>query len=885
MTHFWIQRLGWALLHFLWQGTAIAVVFALLRRLLGRWLSAQGRYVLACGALAAMTAAPALTFLVVPVAAPQTTAWSVSASEWQTFLPGVVTLWLSGVLVFSVRLFGACRFTARLRSAAHPAPAEWQLMLQRIAASVGARESVRLLISSMVGVPTVIGWLRPVILVPVEFFTGVPVEHIKALLAHEIAHIRRLDYLASMLQSIAEAVLFYHPAVWWISEQIRAERELCCDDIAVAVSGDVLTYARALAELESRQPVLKTALAANGGSLVNRIRRLLEPESARERGNNLPGPGAAWAMILLWIAGVGVSAVHAAQTPVMPRTLAPVRVTLSPDPLPTLASRARNTLLFDPFLSAQLQQPAGGETVAKPLTPEQIKEQEAALKKALETSQQKWLNEDVVYIITDEERKAFRQLNTDDEREQFAEQFWLRRDPTPDTVENEMKQEHYRRIAYANERFAWDSPGWKSDRGRIYITFGPPDEIDAHPSGGAYRRPTAEGGGETTTFPFEDWRYRYLAGIGNNIVIEFVDTRMNGEYHMTMDPSEKDALTYVPGAGQTLAEQLGLMDKTARFLQPADHLGTPPGAAPANNLFERLQQFARLQIAPQVKIDDPADAIGKLPTYEILPMQVRVDYFRVTGSSVMVNITVQFENKDLQFQRKDGMEKSLVTLFGRVTSMTRRPITTFEKPLEVNAPPDMLAKYAQQKEIFQQSVPLAPDRYRLNIIARDTVSGKMNNYEVALDVPRFDESKLGSSSLIFADRIEALPTTSVGGGMFAIGDVKVRPRVGNVFTKDEQMGIYQQVYNFGRDEKTKKPSGSIEYEIARADTNEKVMDFSEEAGSVANASPSQVTVEKMISLKTFQPGNYTLKVTVTDRIGNQSVRQQGNFTVSSAPGR
>jgi len=266
-------------------------------------------------------------------------------------------------------------------------------------------------------------------------------------------------------------------------------------------------------------------------------------------------------------------------------------------------------------------------------------------------------------------------------------------------------------------------------------------------------------------------------------------------------------------------------------------------------------------------------------------MQVRVDYLRVTGSSVLANITVQFENRDLQFQKKDGVEKSLVTLFGRVTSMTRRPITTFEKPLEVNAPPDMLAKYAQQKEIFQQSVPLAPDRYWLNIVARDTVSGKMNNYEVALDVPHYDEGKLGASSLIIADRIEAQPTTSIGGGMFAMGDVKVRPRVGNTFTKDEQMGIYLQVYNFGPDEKTRKPSGSIEYEIDKAGTNEKVMDFSEEVTSIRKASASEVTIEKLMSLKTFQPGSYTLKVTATDRIGNQTVRQQENFTVSAAPNR
>src|SRR6202167_1134703 len=366
------------------------------------------------------------------------------------------------------------------------------------------------------------------------------------------------------------------------------------------------------------------------------------------------------------------------------------------------------------------------ETVAKPLTPQQIKKKEAALKKELETPWRKWMTEDVAYIITDEERKAFKRLNTDEEREQFVEQFWLRRDPTPDTIENEFKEEHYRRIAYANEHYASGAPGWKMDRGRIYITFGPPDEIDSHPSGGTYERPAAEGGGETTTFPFEDWRYRYIEGIGNDINIEFVDTTMTGEYHMTMDPSEKDALTYVPGAGLTLAEQMGLSDKMARFnTTDGTHMGAPLSGntqdRPASyNQFERLNQFAKLQQPPPVKFKDLEAGINTSITYNVLPMQVRIDYVRVTEASVMANITVQFENRDLQFQAKDGVQKSVVNLLGRISTLTRRPVTTFERPLEVDAPPDMLQKYIQLRQIYQQSVPLAPGRYRLNIVAKDT---------------------------------------------------------------------------------------------------------------------------------------------------------------------
>jgi GWxTD domain-containing protein len=522
------------------------------------------------------------------------------------------------------------------------------------------------------------------------------------------------------------------------------------------------------------------------------------------------------------------------------------------------------------------------ETVAKPLTDKQRKAKEARLRKELETPWKKWLNEDVSYIITDEERKAFKQFATDEEREQFVEQFWLRRDPTPDTVENEFKEEHYRRIAYANEHYASGIPGWKSDRGRIYITFGPPDEIDSHPSGGSYQRPSAEGGGETSTYPFEDWRYRYIEGIGSDINIEFVDPTMTGEYRMTMDPSEKDALLYVPNAGLTLSEQMGLSTKTARFQRTdGTHLGAPLGGTPASmDEFTRLEQFAKLQKAPPVKFKDLDAIINTRITFNVLPMLVRVDYVRVTESSVLANVTIQFENRDLQFQAKDGVQKSVINLLGRVSTMTRRPVTTFEKPLEITIAPELLQKLAANRSIYQQSIPLAPGRYRLNVVAKDVIGGNTNTYETALDVPHYDEEKLASSSLILADTIEKLPTKSIGGGMFSIGDTKVRPRLGDKFSRDEKMGIYLQVYNFAPDEKTQKPSGEISYEIDKAGSSEKVLDFTEDLSKIPNASASQVTIEKLLPLKAMAPGTYTLKVKATDKKGNQSLQQQTNFTVN-----
>ncbi|MEP6714219.1 MAG: GWxTD domain-containing protein [Terriglobia bacterium] len=522
------------------------------------------------------------------------------------------------------------------------------------------------------------------------------------------------------------------------------------------------------------------------------------------------------------------------------------------------------------------------ETVAKPLTEKEKKKKEAQLKKELETPWKKWLNEDVAYIITDEERKAFKQFATDEEREQFVESFWLRRDPTPDTNENEFKEEHYRRIAYANEHYASGIPGWKADRGRMYITFGPPDEIDSHPSGGTYQRPSAEGGGETSTYPFEDWRYRYIEGIGSDINIEFVDTTMTGEYRMTMDPSEKDALLYVPGAGLTMSEQMGLSTKTARFQRTdGTHLGAPIGGTPQSmDEFSRLEQFSKLQRAPAVKFKDLEALVSTHITFNVLPMSTRIDYIRVTDSSVMANVTLQFENKDLQFSNKDGVEKSHLEVLGHIYTMTRRPVYTFEKNLEVPIPHELLEKFQHQRSIYQESIPLAPGRYKLVLVAKDVVGGTTTTYEAALDVPHFAEERLAASSLILADEISQLPRKSIGGGMFAIGDAKVRPRINDKFGRDEKMGIYMQVYNFAPDEKTQKPNGIIEYEINKAGTTEKVLAFSEELSAIPNASANQVVVEKLLSLKAMAPGNYTLKIKATDRKGNQTLQQQANFTVN-----
>ena len=534
-------------------------------------------------------------------------------------------------------------------------------------------------------------------------------------------------------------------------------------------------------------------------------------------------------------------------------------------------------LLVLPPLCAADKKAKGGsgeprETVARPLSEKEKRKRDEKLRKELETPFRKWLNEDVAYIITDEERTAFKRMTTDEEREQFIEQFWLRRDPTPDSQENEFKEEHYRRIAYSNERYASGIPGWKADRGRIYIAFGPPDEIESHPSGGSYERPIEEGGGTTSTFPFEKWRYRWIEGIGNDVIIEFVDPTMTGEYRMTMDPSEKDALLYVPNAGLTLYEQMGMSSKTDRFTRTdGTRLGT--GTMPTSmrmNQFERLQQFARLQKAPSIKFKDLEAAVSSSVKYNLLPVRVRADYIRMTNTTIMTNVTAQLEKKDLQFQQKEGVSTAIVNIYGRITSMARRVVNVFEDVVTVEVPTDLLQEAIKGGSIYQKSIPLPPGTYRLNLVIKDIVGGNMTNYEMALTVPRYEEEKLAMSSLLLADMIEKVPTKNIGTGQFVIGASKVRPRVNETFNRNEKMGIYVQFYNFVPDEKTQKPNALVEYEVVKNGSNQKIFAFTEEVAKVEGASANQYTVEKLLPLTTMEPGEYTLRLKVTDRNNNNA---------------
>jgi len=474
--------IGWTLLHSLWEG---AIIAAALASVLMAFRSPRARYAAACAAMLVLLAVFVLTLVrVMPdsihslrtLRTPAFPAWNArtgmdtsgpSHPGFAAIVPWLAPFWIAGVWIFYMGQFAGWMSVCRLRRrGVCCAPERWQKELARLSVQLRISRPIRLLESCLADVPMVLGHFRPFILMPVGLLAGLPAEQVEAILLHELAHIRRYDYLINVLQRSVEGLLFYHPAVWWISRVIRAERENCCDDVVVATRGDAHEYAVALAALEqNRWSGRDPAVAATGGSLVKRIRRLLYPK----------GPNSAWSpffasLILMATAAVALVAWQA-----------------------------------EPPQQTQAAQPHSAQT----------------------SPYERWLNQDVAYIITDQERAAFKALTTDEERDKFIEQFWLRRDPNPGTTENAFKAEHYRRIAFANQRFgAIALAGWQTDRGRIYIMYGPPDEIESHPSGG----------GPDGRAPFEMWRYRYIEGIGNDVILEFTDPTFSREYRLTLDP-------------------------------------------------------------------------------------------------------------------------------------------------------------------------------------------------------------------------------------------------------------------------------------------------------------------------------------------------------------
>ena len=534
-------------------------------------------------------------------------------------------------------------------------------------------------------------------------------------------------------------------------------------------------------------------------------------------------------------------------------------------------------------LGAQQSQDPGATPPPVPQNQKLSKQQKQKMRKTLkelDSPYRTWLEEDVVYIITPEERNAFLQLETNEEREQFIEQFWLRRSSNPDLPDNDFKEEHYRRIAYANEHFASGIPGWRTDRGRIYIIWGKPDEIESHPTGGTYDRPMEEGGGSTTTYPWETWRYRYLEGIQENVILEFVDPSGSGEYHLTMDPSEKDALTHVPGAGLSLLESMGMASKADRFSRTdGTTLPTALGGTPASlNEFTRLELYAKVQRPPEVKYKDLEAIVTSRMVRDQLKFAYRTDFLKVTSDTILVPVTIQVPNNQLQFKAKEGVHSAELNIFGRVSTLTGRVVQTFEDSVMKDYPDSLFQMSVKQMSIYQKSLPLRPGLYRLDLVVKDVQSGNVGALNTRLAVPRYDEEKLEASSLILADQIEHVPAKQVGTGQFVLGSSKVRPRLDADFTTADKLGIYLQVYNLKPDEKTHKSSAAFTYTVRKGD--QQIMQFKETSEDMKQTG-DQVTIERLLPLATLAPGKYTLEVSATDKLAQATISRSADFSIKN----
>jgi GWxTD domain-containing protein len=511
-----------------------------------------------------------------------------------------------------------------------------------------------------------------------------------------------------------------------------------------------------------------------------------------------------------------------------------------------------------------------------------------AVRQELKGAYKTWLEQDVAYIITDEERKAFKNLSNDEERESFIESFWLRRNPNPDSPENEYREEHYRRIAYANEHFPAGKAGWMTDRGHVYISFGKPDSIDSHPSGGTYNRSRDEGGGTTSTFPFEVWHYNYIEGIGQNIDLEFVDTCQCGDYHFTIDRGEKDALLHVPGAGLTQSESQGESKKSDRFRSGLETLGiSSTNTADQSKQFDRIELASKIFAPPTIKFKDLDNYISEHKIFNgpVFPFDVRTDFVKVTNNMDMVPITLQIKNRDITFVTKDGVSKGVVNILGKVTTIMHKTVQTFEDTVEVQQPAELLNKSLDQKSIYWKALPLQPGHYRLDIAIKDVNnSDHIGIYGRALEVPSFQDEKLGTSTLILADKMNLVSSREIGSGNFIIGNTYIRPRVSAnavtpvSFTRTQDLNFWMQVYNLGIDESTKSNRVTVTYQIM--DTTANTVVFEKQLDSKDLGSHSdQITVEKTVPIAGLQPGKYSVKIKVADAISKQEIEQAAPFIV------
>lgn len=502
-------------------------------------------------------------------------------------------------------------------------------------------------------------------------------------------------------------------------------------------------------------------------------------------------------------------------------------------------------------------------------------EQPRKVKRELKKAYVDWIS-DVDLILTQSERDAWKKLQTDDEREKFIEDFWNSRDPDPDTEENEFKEEFFERIAYANEHFSSGKPGRLTDRGKIYIKFGKPDEIESHPAGGFYERPSYEGGGSTSTYPFEKWFYRYLPNIKSGVELEFVDPTGSGEYRLARNPDEKDALIRVPGAGATFAELVGAETRADR-IAGLGSFGRVNYTRAQDSPFEVMDLFIGLQR------DQPFERnfLGTSTNTPIvdenaISFDTQFNFFRQSDNRVLAVLTVQTDNDQLQFTNSGGVQTANLNIFGRVTSVTNRRVGKFEDTVTTTATTEELSTTRMLKSAYARAFILDPGRYRADVIVRDIHTGAAGLKQVGFVVPEFPADRLSTSSIVLAAKLESMESGAAV-SLFVIGTTKVIPNLSGVFRRGQPVGVYLQVYNAAIDQTTLRPAADAEYVLLK---NGKELSKQIEDWRQINDSGQRLTLTRLIDSRSLEPGEYQIQIRIRDHVSGQTIAPAATFTIA-----
>jgi len=388
-----------------------------------------------------------------------------------------------------------------------------------------------------------------------------------------------------------------------------------------------------------------------------------------------------------------------------------------------------------------------------------------------------------------------------------------------------------------------------------------------------------QGGGSTQTYSWELWRYRHLEGISDNVELEFVDPSGSGEYHLTRDPGEKDALAHVPGAGPSLSEMLYGASKAQRFSNSnGTTLPAPIGGVPSDKSEFAMNDLYFRVMRPPEHLKDMTTLVSTRMLSN--PMQVAYDvaYLRVTSDLILVPITLQVPNREMGFRGKNGVQSAVLNVYARITTPGGRLVQSFEDAVARDFPESLFQKSLDQSSIYQKSVPLHPGLYRLDVVVKDVETGNIGVIETSLRVPQYEEGVLNASSLVLADKIESVPSGQVGLGPFVFGPYQVRPRLSHAFTNSENLGIFMQLYSLKLDEIFHETSVSATYRLLR--DKKEIWSSTETSGSIRRDG-EQVTLNRRLPLAAFAPGKYTLEIEVTDQISRQTVIRTADFEIAS----